>query len=62
MGGAHPLRRLAFVALLLIAIGGTVSCTSGAQALPRAWIDFPSDGSSGPPGEPVLVTDPSMDC
>lgn len=55
MDRAHSLRRLAFLVLLLVAVGGTVSCASGAEAAPRAWIDFPRDGSSGPPGEPVAV-------
>ena len=46
------LLKLAAAVLLLVAMA---SCASAVEPGPRAWIDFPRDGASGPPGEPVNV-------
>ncbi len=46
------LLKLAAAVLLLAAMA---SCASAVELGPRAWIDFPRDGASGPPGEPVDV-------
>ena len=41
--------------LLLALIGGLASCATEVATGPRAWIDFPRDGASGPPDAPVPV-------
>ncbi len=53
MSIARLLRRLV---LLLAVPAGLVGCSAAAVAAgPRAWIDFPRDGASGPPGVAVAV-------
>ena len=52
-------RRLLWRFILTLAlfalIGGTLSCGQEVQTGPRAWIDFPRDGSNVPVGAPVSV-------
>ena len=40
---------------LLILMGGTLSCGEEVQTGPRAWIDFPRDGSTVPVDTPVTI-------
>jgi hypothetical protein len=40
---------------LLILTGGTLSCGQEVQTGPRAWIDFPRDGSAVPVDTPVTI-------
>jgi hypothetical protein len=51
----RPLRRSAVVALLLALAVVASSCATAVATGPRAWIDFPRDGASGPPDVPVKV-------
>ncbi len=55
MDKGRRLLRLAVVVLLLATMAGVASCAGAVEVGPRAWIDFPRDGGSGPPGEPVDV-------
>ncbi len=55
MGKGYPLRRLAVAALLLALLAGMAGCAREVTTGPRAWIDFPRDGASGPPDVPVKV-------
>jgi hypothetical protein len=41
--------------VLLILMGGTLSCGQEVQTGPRAWIDFPRDGSTMPVDTPVTI-------
>ena len=55
MGKGRSFWRLTLLALLVVTAAGVASCASEVEAGPRAWIDFPRDGASGPPGTPVPV-------
>jgi hypothetical protein len=53
---------MVFIPILLVSLGGLISCvppvpegTEVAEAVPRAWIDFPRDGAVIPVGASVTV-------
>jgi hypothetical protein len=49
------LRRLILSLTLLALMGGTLSCAEEVPTGPRAWIDFPREGSTVPVGTPVAI-------
>jgi hypothetical protein len=55
MNTRRLLWRLILSLALLALIGGTLSCGQEVQTGPRAWIDYPRDGSNVPVGTPVAV-------
>jgi len=55
MSTERLLWKLVLILTLLALIGGTLSCGEEVQTGPRAWIDFPRDGSNVPVGTPVAV-------
>jgi hypothetical protein len=47
--------KLVLILTLLALIGGTLSCGQEVQTGPRAWIDYPRDGSTLPVDTPVTI-------
>lgn len=55
MSTRQLLWKLFLLLTLFASIGGTLSCGEEVAAGPRAWIDFPRDGSTVPVGTPVTI-------
>ena len=61
MSTRRPLWRSILVLTLLTLMGGVLSCGEELPAIPRAWIDFPREGSTVSLGVPVSVISHAYD-
>ncbi len=55
MSTRRMLRKSALVLVLMTLMGGMLSCGEEVPTVPRAWIDFPREGSTLQAGSPVSV-------